>query len=66
MKINCLGCGFKVDLNQCYDDYEGQIKCYACGVVMEITTRVGEIQAVKLAAVAPAPLAAKAFARRAG
>ena len=42
MKINCLGCGFKVDLAGAYDDYEGQIKCFACGAIMEIATREGE------------------------
>ena len=35
MKINCLGCGFKVDLASAYDDYVGQIKCFACGATME-------------------------------
>lgn len=31
MKINCLSCGFKVDLDEdAYADYEGQVKCYTC------------------------------------
>jgi DNA-directed RNA polymerase subunit N (RpoN/RPB10) len=47
MKINCLSCGFKVDLADSYDDYEGQIKCYACGGTMEIKTQEGNVRAVK-------------------
>jgi hypothetical protein len=47
VKVNCLGCGFKVDLADAYDDYEGPIKCYACGSIMEISTQEGSIRAVR-------------------
>jgi len=47
MQINCLGCGFKVDLADEYDDYEGQIKCFVCGAVMEIAAQEGSIRAVR-------------------
>ena len=53
MEINCLGCGFKVNLTDAYDDFVGQIKCFACGATMEIATQAGEIRAVN--AVTPAP-----------
>jgi DNA-directed RNA polymerase subunit RPC12/RpoP len=46
MEINCLGCGFKVDLAGAYDDYVGQIKCFGCGAIMEIATQAGNIRAV--------------------
>jgi hypothetical protein len=46
MKINCLGCGFKVDLAGAYDDYVGPIKCFACGAIMEIATQQGDVRAV--------------------
>ena len=46
MQINCLGCGYKVDLASAYDDYEGQIKCFACGATMEIAAQSGTIRAV--------------------
>ncbi len=48
MRINCLACGHMVDLEDDYDDYEGQIKCYACGAMLEIRTDQGKIKAVKL------------------
>jgi DNA-directed RNA polymerase subunit N (RpoN/RPB10) len=47
MKINCLSCGFKVDLGDAYDDYEGQIKCYSCGATLEIKTQEGNVRAVQ-------------------
>jgi DNA-directed RNA polymerase subunit N (RpoN/RPB10) len=47
MKINCLSCGFKVDLADAYDNYEGQIKCYACGGTLEIKTQEGSVRSVK-------------------
>jgi hypothetical protein len=46
VKINCLGCGYKVDLAGAYDDYVGPIKCYACGAIMEIATQRGNVRAV--------------------
>ena len=49
MKINCLGCGYKVGLAGAYDDYVGQIKCFACGAIMEIVTQEGIIRAVRSA-----------------
>ena len=55
MQINCLGCGFKVDLAGAYDDYVGQIKCFACGAIMEIATQAGNIRAVSPVAEAPLP-----------
>ena len=53
MKINCLGCGYKVDLAGAYDDYVGPIKCFACGVIMEITTQQGSVRAVGSVTEAP-------------
>ncbi len=45
MKINCLACGHHVALDDAYDDYEGQIKCFACGAILAIKAgqpQVGE------------------------
>jgi DNA-directed RNA polymerase subunit RPC12/RpoP len=61
MKINCLGCGFKVDLADAYDDFVGQIKCYACGAIMEIATQEGSIRAVRSLAEAPLTPAEELF-----
>ncbi len=59
MKINCLSCGFKVDMDDAYDDYAGQIKCYSCRAIMQIKATDGKLTSVMLAekvAIAPAPL----------
>jgi DNA-directed RNA polymerase subunit N (RpoN/RPB10) len=64
VKINCLGCGYKVDLAAAYDDYEGQIKCFACGAILEIATQEGSIRAVRSVTDAPLPLAAVGGQRR--
>jgi len=48
VQINCLGCGYKVDLPaEGYEDYEGPIKCFACGALMEILTEEGAVKAVR-------------------
>ena len=57
MEVNCLGCGFKVDLTDAYDDFVGQIKCFACGATMEIATQAGEIRAVSPVREGPQPSA---------
>jgi ribosomal protein S27E len=48
MKINCISCGHKIDLDDCYSDYEGQIKCYVCGALMTIRTEDGNIKSAEL------------------
>jgi DNA-directed RNA polymerase subunit N (RpoN/RPB10) len=57
VKINCLGCGYKVDLSGAYDNYEGPIKCFACGAVMEIATQHGNLRAVVPVTLLPLPSA---------
>ncbi|MGC9996716.1 MAG: hypothetical protein ABSE79_15475 [Terriglobia bacterium] len=49
MKVNCLGCGFKLDLDDAYDDYEGPIKCFACGATLEIRAEQGYLGTVRQA-----------------
>jgi hypothetical protein len=49
MKITCLSCGFKVDLDAAYEDYAGQLRCYVCNAIMEIKCQDGKIKSVKLA-----------------
>jgi DNA-directed RNA polymerase subunit RPC12/RpoP len=48
MKINCVSCGHKVDLDDAYDDFEGQVKCFACGTLLEIRTEQGNIKSVAI------------------
>lgn len=48
MKVNCVSCGHKIDLDDAYEDYEGQVKCYACNGLLEIRTQEGKIKSVQL------------------
>ncbi|MFZ0451198.1 MAG: hypothetical protein WAL98_18325 [Desulfatiglandaceae bacterium] len=59
MKINCLSCGFKVDLDDVYDDYQGLIRCFACAAMMEIKTEEGQLISVIWATVSPSSLEEK-------
>jgi ribosomal protein S27E len=56
MRINCLSCGHKVDLDDVYDDYQGLIKCMTCAAMLEIKTEEGQLRSVILSTVSPSPL----------
>ncbi|NQT18246.1 MAG: hypothetical protein HQ592_00980 [Planctomycetes bacterium] len=46
MRVNCLSCGHKLELDDAYDDYEGQVKCYTCRAVLEIKAEEGAVKSV--------------------
>lgn len=48
MKINCLSCGFKVDLDDTYEDFDGPIKCI-CGALLEVRIEEGMLKGIQLA-----------------
>jgi len=48
MKINCISCGHKVDLDDVYDDFEGPIKCFACSAMLEIRTDQGKLILIRI------------------
>ncbi len=47
MKINCISCGFNTNLDETYEDYEGQIMCFTCQALLEIRTDEGKLKSVK-------------------
>ncbi len=47
MRLNCLACGHKVELDDAYDDFEGPVKCL-CGALLEIRTEDGQLKGIKL------------------
>ena len=61
MKINCLSCGHKVDLDDAYDDYDGQDKCFVCSAVLLIKTTHGALRSVKAVTEATQPSGKEAF-----
>jgi len=50
MKINCISCGFKIDLDDVYEDYNGMVKCFACETLLQISTEGGKLNFVKFMA----------------
>ena len=36
MQIRCIHCGHNFKLDEAYDDYEGEVKCWVCGAILEI------------------------------
>jgi len=63
MRINCLACGHKIELDVAYDDYEGQIKCWVCQALLEIKSEEGSLQSLKFVKMVPRPSAEEAFER---
>lgn len=49
MKINCLSCGHNMDLDRAYDDFEGLVRCYVCGKLLEIRTVDAKLKGIKMA-----------------
>jgi len=47
MKINCILCGHKFDLDDTYDDYEGDVKCWVCGGILKIKLLEGKLKSIK-------------------
>lgn len=61
MRINCLSCGHKVDLDDAYDNYEGQVKCFVCGAALAVKTEEGSLKLVKFVDIPPRLSAEEAF-----
>ncbi|MHC1713318.1 MAG: hypothetical protein AB9872_14325 [Solidesulfovibrio sp.] len=48
MRINCLSCGHKMELDTTYDDFEGPVKCL-CGAMLNIKIQEGKLKGISLA-----------------
>ncbi|HEY5530326.1 MAG TPA: hypothetical protein VIL51_12890 [Thermoleophilia bacterium] len=48
MKINCVSCGHKLDLDDAYDDFEGQVKCFVCDALLDVELSEGSVRSVKV------------------
>lgn len=52
IKLNCLACGHSVELGEAYEDYAGEVKCWGCQAVLEVTLQEGKLKAMKQGGVA--------------
>lgn len=50
MKINCIACGHNFQVDDAYDDYEGPVRCWVCGALLEIKTIDGSLRRMGLCA----------------
>lgn len=50
MKIICISCGYSLALDDAYGDFEGLIKCYVCGSLLEIKMSGGRLESLTLPA----------------
>lgn len=46
MKINCLSCGFKIELDNSYENYDGAVRCHICKTLLVIRTEDGCVKKV--------------------
>jgi len=49
MRLNCLSCGYTVDLDNAYWDYDGQFKCVICGAVLNLKIEEGKLKSASVA-----------------
>jgi hypothetical protein len=49
MKLACIACGREVNLDhEVFQNYEGPVKCFFCGTMMEMKTTQGIVDNVVL------------------
>lgn len=49
MKLNCVGCGHSVDLDdETYEDYSGEVKCWGCGTSMAVVIENDHVRSATL------------------
>lgn len=61
MRLNCLSCGYTLDLDNAYGDYDGQIKCVICGAVINIKTEEDKFKSASIVKTGQPPSEKRAF-----
>ena len=49
MQIRCNHCGHNFELDEAYDNYEGEAKCWVCGAILEIKMKDGYLMSSRSA-----------------
>jgi hypothetical protein len=61
IKLNCISCGHLMELGDAYEDYQGEVRCWGCQALVDVTLHDGKLQTMKLISKSGVPdLAAKA------
>jgi len=47
MRVKCISCGNELNLDHwIFEDYSGPVKCFSCGVMMEVKSTGGEVYSI--------------------
>lgn len=49
MQIRCNHCGHNFELDEAYDNYAGEVKCWVCGAILEIKMKDGYLMSSRSA-----------------
>jgi len=61
IKLNCIACGHLMELGDAYEDYQGDVRCWGCQALVNVTLHDGKLQTMSLSGKSEASsLAAKA------
>jgi len=47
IKLNCLSCGHLMVLGDAYADYHGEIRCWGCRGILDVSLKDGRLEAMK-------------------
>ena len=47
IRLRCLTCGHQVDLADTYEEYDGLIRCWTCGGLLDVSIREGRLRAMR-------------------
>ena len=48
IKVRCLSCGHIIELDDVYGEYDGEIRCWSCRALMEVTFHEDMLKAMKI------------------
>jgi hypothetical protein len=48
IRVNCLSCGHPIELDEAYEDYQGEVRCWGCRAIVEVSLHEGKLQSMKL------------------
>lgn len=55
IKLSCLACGHLMTLGDAYADYQGEVRCWGCRSVLEVSLEDGRLKSMKSQTEAAAP-----------
>jgi hypothetical protein len=59
-------CGFKMDLGDAYENYRGEVRCWVCHGMLEVTLEEGQLKAMRVSpAGGPVPTVAESEGQQA-